>query len=107
MDEYSKVEEDDGEFGESDEEFIDDLTSVPELEDVLALIMRNMVAKLYHYCFSKIERGKVDSVVSEAILYSCRGHQKSCLRSMIIFNSLARPRPVCTQSTSYQLSTML
>lgn len=37
--EYSKVKEDDGKFGEGDEEFVDDLASVPELEGLLAPIM--------------------------------------------------------------------
>ena len=37
--EYSKVKEDDGKFCEGDEEFVDDLASVPELEGLLALII--------------------------------------------------------------------
>lgn len=40
MGEYSEVEEDDGEFGKGDKELVDDLTSIPELRNLLVLISR-------------------------------------------------------------------
>lgn len=71
MCEYSEVEEDDGEFREADESFVDNLASVPELQILLAEIVGNLAVGSYHYCFPKIEWGQVDSMVSKSIMYSC------------------------------------
>ena len=68
--EYSEIEKDDGEFCEGDEEFVNNLAAVPELQNV-SVSDGSLGVCAYHYRFSEIVWGKIDSVVSEAILYSC------------------------------------